>query len=386
MGIYLDYMATTPVAESVIEAMQGCLGFQSEFGNPASATHAYGCRAKKLVEHARGQVASLIGASPKEIVWTSGATESDNLAIKGACDFYQRRGKHIITMATEHKAVLDTCRYLASHGYEITLLKPESSGLISLETLKAAIRPDTILVSIMYVNNETGVMQDIPAIANLVKSHGVLFHVDAAQANGKVDIDVQSCPIDLLSMSGHKIYGPKGIGALYVRSKPRIQLTAMMHGGQHEYGMRSGTLATHQIVGMGAAFELAGQSRESDWLHAKQLMATFNHEMAEVEFVRHGDPEHSVPNCINFSLPNIRSEALMLSVPELAISSGSACNSATPVPSHVLTAMGVPVELSDCAVRLSVGRYTTEKDIKTAAQQIKQASMRLNEIAALSMA
>lgn len=386
MTIYLDYMATTPVAEPVVDAMQACLSYEGEFGNPASSTHVFGVRAKKLVEQARGQVASLINADPKEIVWTSGATESDNLAIKGACEFYKRRGKHIITMATEHKAVLDTCHYLSGQGYEITFLKPAPTGRLSLDDLRAAIRPDTVLVSIMYVNNETGVIQDISGIAEIVKSHGVLFHVDAAQANGKLPIDVSTCPIDLLSLSAHKIYGPKGIGALYVRSKPRVQLMAMIHGGQHEQGMRSGTLATHQIVGMGVAFELAQNQIQQDEAHAVQLMNQFVQEMEGTGMVRHGDAAYCVPYCINFSLPDIRSEALILSVPELAISSGSACNSATPLPSHVLTAMSIPAAVADCAVRLSIGRYTQSDDIKTAARQIRAAATRLHNIAAMAVA
>jgi cysteine desulfurase len=379
-AIYLDYMATTPVDERVVEAMMACLGVTDTFGNPASSTHRYGFAARRLVDTARQQVAQLISAEPREIVWTSGATESDNLAIKGAADFYARRGKHIITMATEHKAVLDTCKYLEGCGYEVTYLKPEKNGLLSLEALEAAFRNDTILVSVMYVNNETGVIQDMQSIAALVKSRGALLHIDAAQANGKVKIDVQKLPVDLLSMSGHKAYGPKGIGALYVRSKPKVNLTPMIHGGQHECGMRSGTLATHQIVGMGLAYEIAAEQMQADWTHAYALKQAFKDGLHNTGIVYTVDEENCVPYCLSMAFPNIRSEALMLATPQLSYSSGSACNSATPLPSHVLTAMGAPIELADCTVRLSTGRYTTLSDIESAVKILADAGARLNHV------
>jgi len=379
-SIYLDYMATTPVDERVVEAMYACMDVRGEFGNPASSTHRYGMRARQRVDLARQQVAALIQANPKEIVWTSGATESDNLAIQGAVEFYARRGKHIITMATEHKAVLDTCRFLETQGYEVTYLMPEASGLLSLEALEQAFRPDTLLVSVMYVNNETGVVQDIARIAEIVKARGAIFHVDAAQANGKLPIDVRKIPVDLLSMSGHKSYGPKGIGALYVRSKPKINLVPLIHGGQHEWGMRSGTLATHQIVGMGLAYEIAGQRMQSDWEHATHLTQHLKHKLLETDVHYTVADESRVPFCLNFAFPGIRSEALMLATPHLAYSSGSACNSATPLPSHVLTAMDLPIELADCAVRLSVGRYTTLDEMEQAGDALLLAWARLKQI------
>ena len=378
--IYLDYMATTPVDLRVAEVMSQCLTLQGYFGNPASNTHRVGYAAKQKVEHAREQVAALINASPKEIVWTSGATESDNLALKGAVAAYHRKGKHIITMATEHKAVLDTCQFLASEGYEITYLKPERDGLLDLAKLETALRADTLLVSIMHVNNETGVIQDLAAIAELVKSKGALLHTDAAQSNGKLKIDVQQLPIDMISLCAHKVYGPKGIGALYVRAQPQIRLEPMIHGGKHERGMRSGTLATHQLVGMGEAFELAAQEMSAGWQHAEILSQQLMGMLANTDALLSSYDAPRVPHCHNLIFPGIRSEALMMACPELAFSSGSACNSATPKPSHVLTAMGLSVEQADCAVRISTGRFTTADDIMRAGERLVTAWQRLKKI------
>ena len=378
--IYLDYMATTPVDPRVIEAMHSCLGLTGDFGNPASITHAFGMAAKQRVTDARAQVAALINADPLDIIWTSGATESDNLALKGASHFYQRRGRHIITMQTEHKAVLDTCAYLATQGFEITYLKPQSNGLVDLQELADSIRADTLLVSIMLVNNETGIMQDLARIAEIVKARGVLLHTDAAQANGKIQIDVKKIPVDLMSLSAHKIYGPKGIGALYVRSQPQIHLEPLIHGGEHERGFRSGTLATHQIVGMGAAFELAQREMAQDAQHTAQLAQQFLAAIASTHVIQNAQSAPRVPHCLNLCFPTIRAEALMLSTPELAYSSGSACNSATVKPSHVLSAMGLSAELADCSVRFSFGRFTTRDDIEMAAKNIVQHVARLKHI------
>ena len=373
-------MATTPVDPRVIEAMHSCLGLTGDFGNPASITHAFGMAAQQRVTDARAQVAALINADPLDIIWTSGATESDNLALKGASHFYQRRGRHIITMQTEHKAVLDTCAYLATQGFEITYLKPQSNGLVDLQELADSIRADTLLVSIMLVNNETGIMQDLARIAEIVKARGVLLHTDAAQANGKIQIDVKKIPVDLMSLSAHKIYGPKGIGALYVRSQPQIHLEPLIHGGEHERGFRSGTLATHQIVGMGAAFELAQREMAQDAQHTAQLAQQFLAAIASTHVIQNAQSAPRVPHCLNLCFPTIRAEALMLSTPELAYSSGSACNSATVKPSHVLSAMGLSAELADCSVRFSFGRFTTRDDIEMAAKNIVQHVARLKHI------
>ena len=373
-------MATTPVDPRVIEAMTSCLGLNGHFGNPASITHAFGLNAQKRVNTARAQVAALINAEPLDIVWTSGATEADNLAIKGASAFYQRRGRHIITMQTEHKAVLDTCHYLAAKNVDITYLKPQANGLVDLQELADSIRADTLLVSIMLVNNETGVIQDLARIAEIVKSKGVLLHTDAAQANGKIAIDVRKIPIDLMSLSAHKLYGPKGIGALYVRSQPQIHLEPLIHGGEHERGFRSGTLATHQIVGMGAAFELAQREMTQDTHHASQLAQQFLAAISSTHFIQNAVSAPRVPHCLNLCFPAIRAEALMLSTPELAYSSGSACNSATVKPSHVLSAMGLSDALADCCVRISLGRFTTSDDIHNAAEMLAQQVARLKHI------
>lgn len=371
LPIYLDYMATTPVDPVVAEKMCGCLGKEGVFGNPASKTHAYGWEATKRVEAARKQVAALINAEPNEIVWTSGATESDNLALIGAAQFYQRQGKHIITMGTEHKAVLDSCAYLSTQGFELTYLNPDRSGLLLLDQLKQAIRRDTILISIMHVNNETGVIQDIKAIAELAKQHGVLFHVDAAQSAGKVPIDVKEIPLSLLSLSSHKLYGPKGIGALYVRRTPRVQLVPLMHGGNHENGLRSGTLATHQIVGMGEAYAIAKSRFAEDEIHIKKLrqilLAAFN----ELESVHiNGDQKNVIPGCFNVYIEGVHGEALMMRLHDLALSSRSACNSTDVNPSHVLLSMGLSAMIANNSLRISFGRFTTEAEMQFAAKKI----------------
>lgn len=378
--VYLDYMATTPVDPRVAEAMSNCLSLDGFFANPASNTHRFGYDAKQKVEQARAQVAELINANPQEIVWTSGATESDNLALKGVAHAYHRKGKHIITMATEHKAVLDTCAALADEGFEITYLQPETDGVLDLNKLEAAIRSDTLLVSIMHVNNETGVIQDLAAIAELVKSKGALLHTDAAQSNGKIKIDVRTLPVDLISLCAHKVYGPKGVGALYVRSKPQVRLHPLIHGGGHERGMRSGTLATHQLVGMGEAFAIAQQEMSQDWQHAEKLSQQFLKALEGTEAYLSSGSAARVPQCHNLVFPGIRSESLMLACPDLAFSSGSACNSATPKPSHVLTAMDLPVEIAECAVRISTGRFTTAAEMDLAAEQLKTAWSRLKKI------
>ncbi len=381
MSIYLDYMATTPVDPRVIESMNRCLGMDGIFGNPASNTHTFGYHAKQAAESAREQVAHLINAEPHEIIWTSGATEADNLAIKGVMASYDRKGKHIITMATEHKAVLDTCGYLETQGYEVTYLNPGQNGILDLQTLEDALRSDTVLVSVMQVNNETGVIQDLHKIADIVKSKGALLHTDAAQSNGKLLIDVKSLPVDLISLCAHKVYGPKGIGALYVRSKPQLRLTPLIHGGKHELGMRSGTLATHQLVGMGAAFEYAAQEMAADYAHATALSTQLYKGLSsttDMQLTALDAPK--IPHCLNMIFPNIRSEAMLLASPELSFSSGSACNSATPKPSHVLEAMGFESAMADCAVRLSVGRFTQAADIQQAITQLTMAWSRLNKI------
>lgn len=383
--IYLDYMATTPVDPQVAEAMASCLGFDGVFANSASTTHALGRQAQACIDIAREQVAALIHAEPHEIVWTSGATEADNLAIIGGCDFYQQRGKHIVTMSTEHKAVLDTCAFLEGRGYEVTYLKPDERGLLSTDALSSALRDDTVMVSILFVNNETGVIQPIDELAELVKAKGALLHVDAAQANGKLPINVKKTPVDLLSLSAHKVYGPKGVGALYVRSKPKVNLTPIIHGGHHQGGLRSGTLATHQVVGMGCAFARAAEQLQADADHARSLTDFLMDQLVSSGALIHGDRAHCVPHCINFSYPNVRSEALMLAIPEIALSSGSACNSATPLPSHVLLAMSVPFEQADCAVRLSVGRYTSHHDIQFATDVILRQASRLQSMASIAM-
>ena len=380
--VYLDYAATTPVDKRVAEKMIPYL--TETFGNPASSSHAFGWAAEEAVEKARADIAALINADPKEIVFTSGATESDNLAIKGAAHFYQSKGKHLITVKTEHKAVLDTMRELERQGFEVTYLGVQENGLIDLEELKAAIRDDTILISVMWVNNEIGVVQDIPAIGEICRERKIVFHVDAAQACGKVPVDVEAAKIDLLSMSGHKVYGPKGIGALYVRRKPRVRLEAQMHGGGHERGFRSGTLPTHQIVGMGEAFRIAKEELEQDMAHYRKLRDIFLKGIEGIEEVYiNGDLEHRAPNNLNVSFNFVEGESLIMAVKELAVSSGSACTSASLEPSYVLRALGRNDELAHSSLRITFGRMTTEEEVKFAAELIKSKIGKLRELSPL---
>jgi cysteine desulfurase len=382
--IYMDYAATTPMDPRVAEKMTQYLTLEGEFGNPASRSHAFGWNAEAAVEAARKNVADLVNADPKEIVWTSGATESDNLAIKGAAHFYQKKGKHIVTSKIEHKAVLDTCRQLEREGFEVTYLEPNSHGLIETDKLEAAIRPDTILVSIMHVNNEIGVIQDIQAIGEITRERGIIFHVDAAQSAGKVPIDLQALKVDLMSFSGHKIYGPKGMGALFVRRKPRVRLEAQMHGGGHERGMRSGTLATHQIVGMGEAFRIAKEEMQADNERIKGLRNKLYNGIQDIEEVYlNGDVEHGVPNILNVSFNFVEGESLIMALKDLAVSSGSACTSASLEPSYVLRALGRNDELAHSSIRFSIGRFTTEEEIDYAIEQITKSIDKLRQLSPL---
>jgi cysteine desulfurase len=362
MPIYLDYSATTPVDARVAQKMIPYL--TEHFGNPASRSHAYGWETDDAVENAREDVAKLVNCEAKEIVWTSGATESNNLAIKGAAHFYKIKGKHLVTLKTEHKAVLDTMRDLEREGYEVTYLDVEPNGLVDLEKFKAALRPDTILASVLYVNNEIGVIQDIPAIGEICRERGIIFHVDAAQATGKVIIDLQKLKVDLMSFSAHKTYGPKGIGALYVRKKPRVRLEAQMHGGGHERGMRSGTLATHQIVGMGEAFRIAREEMATENERIRMLRDRLLKGLQDIEEVYvNGDMEQRVPHNLNISFNFVEGESLIMGIKELAVSSGSACTSASLEPSYVLRALGRNDELAHSSIRFTLGRYTTEEDV-----------------------
>ena len=380
--IYMDYGATTPVDPRVVDAMIPWL--REHFGNPASRSHAWGWEAEAAVEKARGAVAELVGADPREIVWTSGATESDNLAIKGAAHFYQSRGKHLITVKTEHKAVLDPMRELERQGFEVTYLDVREDGLLDLEALKAAIRPDTILISVMFVNNEIGVVQDIPTIGALCREKGIIFHVDAAQATGKVEIDLKKLPVDLMSLASHKTYGPKGIGALYVCRKPRVRLEAQMHGGGHERGMRSGTLPTHQIVGMGEAFRLARAEMAQDNAKARALQQRLLNGLKDIEQVFiNGDLEKRIPQNLNMSFNFVEGESLIMGIKGLAVSSGSACTSASLEPSYVLRALGRSDELAHSSLRMTIGRFTTEEEIDYAVSTIKQNVARLRELSPL---
>ena len=383
LPIYMDYSATTPVDKRVAEKMIPFI--TEEFGNPASRSHPYGWTAEKAVEEARRHVADLVNADPKEIVWTSGATESNNLAIKGIAEFYSKdKGKHIITIATEHKAVIDAFRELERIGYEATYLTPEPNGLINIEKFKAAIRPDTVLASVMFVNNEIGVIQDIYSLGNICREHNVIFHVDAAQATGKVDIDLTKLPVDVMSFSAHKTYGPKGIGALYVRRKPRIRLQAQMHGGGHERGMRSGTLATHQIVGMGEAFKMAKEEMHDENKRIKKLHDQLLKGLTEIEEVYvNGDLNHRVPHNLNISFNYVEGESLIMAIKDIAVSSGSACTSASLEPSYVLRALGRSDELAHSSIRFSIGRYTTEEDINHAIDLLKQKIGKLRELSPL---
>ncbi|MEH0124499.1 IscS subfamily cysteine desulfurase [Vibrio alginolyticus] len=384
LPIYLDYSATCPVDPRVAEKMVQYMTMDGTFGNPASRSHRYGWQAEEAVDTAREQIADLLNADPREIVFTSGATESDNLAIKGAAHFYSKKGKHVITCKTEHKAVLDPCRQLEREGFEVTYLEPESNGLIDLEKLRAAMRDDTVLVSIMHVNNEIGVVQDITAIGELCRERKIVFHVDAAQSAGKLPIDVQEMKVDLISLSAHKVYGPKGIGALYVRRKPRIRLEAQMHGGGHERGFRSGTLPTHQIVGMGEAFRIAKEDMQKDYDHALALRNRLFDGVKDLEAVTvNGDFEQRVPHNLNISFAFVEGESLLMSLKDLAVSSGSACTSASLEPSYVLRALGMDDELAHSSVRFSFGRFTTEEEIDYAIEQIRVAVTKLRDMSPL---
>ena len=382
--IYLDYSATTPIDQRVVAEMLKYMGPESTFGNPASRSHCYGWDAEAAVEQARQNIADLVGADPREIIFTSGATESDNLAIKGVAHFNVKRGKHIITCKTEHKAVLDSCRQLEREGFEVTYLDPETNGLIDLDKLKAAMRDDTTLVSIMHVNNEIGVIQDIEAIGNACRERKIIFHVDAAQSAGKVPMNLESLPVDLMSFSAHKIYGPKGMGALYVQRKPRVRLEAQMHGGGHERGMRSGTLATHQIVGMGEAFRIAKEEMATENERLLMLRNQLWDGLKDMEEVYiNGDLEQRVAGNLNISFNYVEGESLLMALKDLAISSGSACTSASLEPSYVLRALGRNDELAHSSIRFSMGRYTTSEDIETTIKHVRAAVEKLRELSPL---
>ena len=382
--IYLDYSATTPVDPRVAEKMCTYLTPQGEFGNPASRSHVFGWHADEAVEEARANVAALVNADPREIIWTSGATESDNLAIKGAAHFYQKQGKHIVTLKTEHKAVLDSCRQLEREGFEVTYLDPEPTGLLNLDKFKAALRDDTVLVSVMHVNNEIGVIQDIAAIGEICRERKIIFHVDAAQSPGKVDIDLKKQKVDLMSFSAHKIYGPKGIGALYVRRKPRVRLEAQMHGGGHERGLRSGTLATHQIVGMGEAFRLAKEEMAADNERLLKLRNRLVDGFKDIEEVYiNGDLEQRIAGNLNISFNFVEGESLIMALKDLAVSSGSACTSASLEPSYVLRALGRNDELAHSSIRFTIGRFTTEEEIDYTIELVKGKIDKLRDLSPL---
>ncbi len=381
---YLDYSSTTPVDARVAKKMANYLTMEGDFGNAASRSHYFGWQAEKAVHEARSQVADLVGADPREIVWTSGATESNNLAIKGIAHFYQKRGKHIITLKTEHKAVLDTCRQLEREGFEVSYLDPLPDGLLDLDLLKKTIREDTILASFMHVNNEIGVIQDLQSIGDVCRANKVFFHVDAAQSAGKIEIDLTSLPVDLMSFSAHKIYGPKGMGALYVSRKPRVRLEAQIHGGGHERGMRSGTLATHQIVGMGEAFAIAKaemKEEQARMLKLRQRLYAGFSDMEEV--VVNGDLDQRIAGNLNISFNYVEGESLMMAISNVAVSSGSACTSSSLEPSYVLRALGLSDELAHSSIRFSVGRYTTEKDIDDAIALVKEKVEKLRDLSPL---
>ncbi len=408
LPIYLDYSATTPVDPRVAEKMMQCLTLDGNFGNPASRSHRFGWHAEEAVDIARNQIAELVGADPREIVFTSGATESDNLAIKGAANFYQKKGKHIITSKTEHKAVLDTCRQLEREGFEVTYLAPQRNGIIDLKELEAAMRDDTILVSIMHVNNEIGVVQDIATIGEMCRARGIIYHVDATQSVGKLPIDLSQLKVDLMSFSGHKIYGPKGIGALYVRRKPRIRIEAQMHGGGHERGMRSGTLPVHQIVGMGEAYRIAKEEMETEMARLRSLRNRLWNGVKDMEEVYlNGDLEQGAPNILNVSFNFVEGESLIMALKDLAVSSGnvsfnfvegeslimalkdlavssgSACTSASLEPSYVLRALGMTDELAHSSIRFSLGRFTTEEEIDYAINLVRNSIGRLRDLSPL---
>ena len=381
---YFDYASTTPVDPRVADKMYECLKLDGNFGNPASRSHEFGWKAEEAVERARMQVASLVNADTREIVWTSGATESDNLAIKGAARFYKDRGNHIITSKIEHKAVLDPCRQLEREGFEVTYLDPNEDGVITLDMLKKHITDETILVSLMHINNELGSVTDIEEIGNFTRENNIIFHVDAAQSTGKVNIDLSNLNVDLMSFSGHKTYGPKGVGALYVRRKPRVRLEALIHGGGHERGFRSGTLATHQIVGMGEAFKIAQDEMEKDNKHIKKLSDIFYKEISEIEEIfLNGNEKNKVPNITNVSFAYIEGESLIMALQDVAVSSGSACTSASLEPSYVLRALGRPDELAHSSIRFSFGRFTTEEEVRSVAETTKKVVAQLRELSPL---
>ncbi len=380
--IYLDYSATTPVDPRVAEKMIPWL--TEQFGNPASRSHAFGWDAEKAVEEARGQVAALVNADPKEIIWTSGATESNNLAIKGAAHFYKGKGKHVITLKTEHKAVLDTVRELEREGFEATYLDVQENGLVDLDVFKAALRPDTIVVSVMFVNNEIGVVQPIAELGEICREKGIVFHVDAAQATGKVEIDLDRLKVDLMSFSAHKTYGPKGVGALYVRRKPRVRLEAQMHGGGHERGLRSGTLAPHQIVGMGEAFRIAREEMASENERVRALRDKLLAGLTDIEATYvNGDLEHRVPHNLNISFAYVEGESLIMAIKDIAVSSGSACTSASLEPSYVLRALGRNDELAHSSIRFTIGRFTTEEEIDYTIDLLHKKIGKLRELSPL---
>ena len=384
LPIYLDYSATTPTDQRVAAKMAEHLTIDGDFGNPASRSHEFGWSAEKAVDLARQQVADLINADPREIVWTSGATESDNLAIKGAAHFYRKKGNHIITLKTEHKAVLDTCRQLEREGFEVTYLDPQENGLLDMEKLKAATTEQTILISIMHVNNEIGVIQDIAAIGEFAREKKIIFHVDAAQSAGKVDIDLEQLKVDLMSFSAHKIYGPKGIGALYVRRKPRVRLEAQMHGGGHERGMRSGTLATHQIVGMGEAFRIAKEEMATENERIRMLRDRLYHGLNDMEEVYlNGDLEHRIAGSLNISFSFVEGESLIMALRDLAVSSGAACTSASLEPSYVLRALGRNDELAHSSIRFTIGRFTTAEEIDYTIELVRAAVEKLRDLSPL---
>ena len=381
---YFDYASTTPVDPRVADKMYECLKLDGNFGNPASRSHEFGWKAEEAVEKARMQVASLVNADTREIVWTSGATESDNLAIKGAARFYKDRGNHIITSKIEHKAVLDPCRQLEREGFEVTYLDPNEDGVITLEMLKEHIKDETILVSLMHINNELGSVTDIEEIGNFTRENNIIFHVDAAQSTGKVNIDLSNLNVDLMSFSGHKTYGPKGVGALYVRRKPRVRLEALIHGGGHERGFRSGTLATHQIVGMGEAFKIAQDEMEKDNKLIKKLSDIFYKEISEIEEIfLNGNEKNKVPNITNVSFAYVEGESLIMALQDVAVSSGSACTSASLEPSYVLRALGRPDELAHSSIRFSFGRFTTEEEVRSVAETTKKVVAQLRELSPL---
>ena len=382
--IYLDYLSTTPVDPRVVAAMTACMSTEGVYGNAASRSHVFGWKAEEAVENARSQVAELINADSREIVWTSGATESDNLAIKGVAHFYHKKGKHIITSKIEHKAVLDTCRQLEREGYEVTYLDPDEQGLTTPEMVQAALRDDTILASVMHANNEIGVVNDIAGIGEICRAAGVLFHVDGAQSVGKIPVDLEQMKVDLLSMSAHKMYGPKGVGALYVRRKPRVRLEAQMHGGGHERGMRSGTLATHQLVGFGEAARIAHEEMATESAQSEALRERFWGAISDIpEVYINGDREQRLPGALNVSFAFVEGESLIMSLRDLAISSGSACTSASLEPSYVLRALGLNDEMAHSSLRFSFGRFTTEAEVDHAVKCVRHAVEKLRELSPL---